>query len=383
MQHQNPLIIIPSNQENIIGWPLSVLAALLLHLIVLSFSVGIANNNTQNQPIRVSLINPQKSQNVTPPSNVQKRIEETPTLLPKQIVFPENTAESTPNKPSRLLSNKDLSTEHEQVRHGESTSDTPKPPPYISEKPKEKKELLSEPSPNAPSIKSPTKTKEATNQTTKPQATKQKTIAKPKPAEPNLFLTNREMSMIGKSGAENTEQTSIASKQVIGLNGKSSSAAKDDANARLYSFASRRGSPDFLPDVPEGEMTLLNAKANRYALFVRRVAEKVFGELRAMQWRTIGRGDAMRANQVVTVRAVLSADGTFIKANIEDNSGSSQFDRALLESVKTGAWDHNPPSGIIGEDGNIHFIFQSQLLSRPAPTPSGEARWLILGTGLL
>ena len=49
-------------------------------------------------------------------------------------------------------------------------------------------------------------------------------------------------------------------------------------------FLGLQGNADFLPNLPDGDITMLNTKANRFAVFVRRVATQVFGQLRTSGW---------------------------------------------------------------------------------------------------
>src|SRR5690606_20546577 len=52
-------------------------------------------------------------------------------------------------------------------------------------------------------------------------------------------------------------------------------------------FIGASGAPDHLPSLPDGDITLLNTKANQFAVFVRRVATQVFGELRLTGWESL------------------------------------------------------------------------------------------------
>ena len=46
-------------------------------------------------------------------------------------------------------------------------------------------------------------------------------------------------------------------------------------------FFGNSGSTDYLPNLPDGDITLLNTKADHFAVFVRRVAARVFAALRS------------------------------------------------------------------------------------------------------
>ncbi len=147
------------------------------------------------------------------------------------------------------------------------------------------------------------------------------------------------------------------------------------------SFSGNGGSSDYLPDVLEGDLTLLNAKADRFSVFVRRVALKVFDALKSSNWSDdpqLSRG--IQTDQI-TIIAVLDQKGKFISAQINESSGLKIFDGSVLAAVRKGAWDQNPPPQAKSSDGTIRFIFQSKAWVRGGGT--GRARqWILLGTGL-
>jgi hypothetical protein len=128
-------------------------------------------------------------------------------------------------------------------------------------------------------------------------------------------------------------------------------------------FVGSGGVSDHLPNLPDGDITLLNAKANTYAGFVRRVAVQVFAQLRSQGWEKLTMGEVRRIDDFTTIEAILSPEGRFMTMRIVEGSGSSSFDSVVKQSVAVGARDPNPPAG--GRAGG----------------PS-EHRWLLLATGL-
>lgn len=141
------------------------------------------------------------------------------------------------------------------------------------------------------------------------------------------------------------------------------------------------GNSDFLPGVPDGEITMLNAKADRFAVFVRRVALQVFSNLKQSNW--LDHPQLMSGFQTdgVRIRAILSDTGEFLKAEIISPSGLNIFDSTVMGAVKKGAWDRNPPKEALASDGNIRFIFESKAWVRSLG-PGRKRQWLLLGTGL-
>lgn len=152
-------------------------------------------------------------------------------------------------------------------------------------------------------------------------------------------------------------------------------------NASLFKGVS--GSSDYLPDIPDGDITLLNAKADRFAVFVRRVSLQVFGALRQMNWQSLSHAELARLQDFTTIEAVMDKNGKLLKVSLQDSSGSSNFDQVSTHAAEKGAWDQNPPAEAVAADGNIHFVFKSRSWSRMSPNGPGEQRWLLLGTGLL
>ena len=146
---------------------------------------------------------------------------------------------------------------------------------------------------------------------------------------------------------------------------------------------SNPGSSDYLPSIPDGDVTMLNAKAFRYAIFVRRVATKVFGALRRIGWQELSSSEVRNVRGFVLISATLNKQGELIKTELLDSSGSLDFDDVLKRSVEEGAWDSNPPAGVESVDGTIKFIFKARTWSRPAPGKQRDRRWTLLGTGLL
>jgi len=145
----------------------------------------------------------------------------------------------------------------------------------------------------------------------------------------------------------------------------------------------RGGTPDFLPKIPDGEITLLNTKADLFAVFVRRVASQVFGKVRQFQWQSIPAGEVRKIDDFVTVEAIMSPAGKLLGVKLLDGSGSAPFDRMIVRSAEEGVSDLNPPPGAVSDDGNIHFVFRSRCWTRPAMGRLPESRWLLLATGLL
>lgn len=151
-------------------------------------------------------------------------------------------------------------------------------------------------------------------------------------------------------------------------------------------FLGLSGTTDYLPNLPDGDITMLNAKADQYAVFVRRVATQVFSQLRTVGWESMRAEDILNISGYSTVRAVLSPSGELLSVILISESGSRRFDSVLVDATKRGATDPHPPKGAESSDGKIRFIFQSKSWvqggSNPRTGAPIERRWLLLSTGL-
>jgi len=144
----------------------------------------------------------------------------------------------------------------------------------------------------------------------------------------------------------------------------------------------RQGLPDVLKNIKDGEVTLLNAKASKFAVFVRRVAIKVFSELKHSSWSSLSYASARKLRKFSTVEVKMNKKGQLISARIIDTSGVANFDSLLLNSSEVGAWDNNPPSGAVAADGFIYFIFKAKTWAVRQGDSRRERRWILLSTGL-
>ena len=179
-----------------------------------------------------------------------------------------------------------------------------------------------------------------------------------------------------------------------GQSGKGSAQSSNNTGYRAFSrpmgsgaaFIGLKGTTDFLPNLPDGDITLLNTKADRFAVFVRRVASQVFGQLRASGWENLSASDIARMSNDTTITVVMSMNGTLESIKLENGSGSNAFDRVVVEAARHGARDPNPPKDAAASDGKIHFTFQArswvQAATNQRTGAPTERRWLLLATGL-
>lgn len=124
------------------------------------------------------------------------------------------------------------------------------------------------------------------------------------------------------------------------------------------------GTLDYLPDVREGDITLLNTKAELFAPFVRRVAVRVFQNLLILLRRELP-NLAGTAEETVTMEAVMTRAGDLASMTIKERSSdlSVGSGRMLQQACRQGFFDRNPPAGAESDDGQIHFLLRTHVLA--------------------
>jgi hypothetical protein len=274
----------------------------------------------------------------------------------KQIVSPSDIKESKETPETNLLSDKNTLVEKQSLKKG----DLPEAKPL-----KKTSESVS------------SKINLKNQQTIKDK----KSTSKQKDNKNEANLVDRKK--ILNSILESTQYE--INKDIQNSNLKSSNMEKqisqEEQENRLNSLAGISGNPDLLKGIPDGEVTLLNAKADRFAVFVRRVALQVFSNLRNSNWYEIGNLSQGLQTEEITVRAILDKNGKFESFEMLESSKVEIFDKALKRSVSKGAWDRNPPQAALTPEGKINFIFKAKAWVNGSP--NGRSRqWIQLATGL-
>lgn len=142
------------------------------------------------------------------------------------------------------------------------------------------------------------------------------------------------------------------------------------------------GTLDFLPDVREGDITLLNTKAEVFAPFVRRVAIRVFQNFLISLKREMA-GAGVATNETVEAEVVMDQGGDMVgfQVNTRSTRIALASDRRLQQACSDGFFDRNPPPGARAKDGRIHFIFRTAV--EYVPTARGGGYYVFLSAGLL
>ncbi|MFN8624535.1 MAG: hypothetical protein U0587_00880 [Candidatus Binatia bacterium] len=144
------------------------------------------------------------------------------------------------------------------------------------------------------------------------------------------------------------------------------------------------GTRDFLPAVRDGDVTMLNTKADQFAPFVRRVAVRVFQNFVMLVRRSRDAGRES-TEEFATVEAVMDKSGRVLSIETKRRSGSVAFatDRNLQTACREGFFDRNPPSGAEASDGNIHFVFDARITVVHDGAGHRVPSWVMMGAGLL
>src|ERR1700687_2688608 len=106
--------------------------------------------------------------------------------------------------------------------------------------------------------------------------------------------------------------------------------------ARGNTFSSRPGTNDFLPTIREGDVTLLNTKAELFAPFVRRVATRVFQHLQMNLEQAVRARGVVGGREFAVVEAVMNKQGQLVSARVVQRESNSNLaaDRRLLDTTK-------------------------------------------------
>ena len=347
----------------------ALVASLLIHFtVVLYLNQTNSSASVPEEKLMEVTLEPVIEKPVTPLQNHPIQVPP----IPKQMVTPPDVPEAPkPPENTNFLSDKNTIVPKEQIKRGDGGEKSPEPKPKTEQNKPEptKHELIKKDSPKQPQKNNETATNDKPLENKEPN--KKKIL--------NLTLDPESLNELAEKPHESkSDLRNLSRYQPFSNN---DSAKNDSSTAELFRF--RPGSSDFLPNIQDGEVTMLNAKADKFAPFVRRVAGQVFGIVRKLQWHNIPSSDVMRITEFTTIEAVLSPKGQLLRVNLQSGSGSASFDKVISQSVKDGANDQNPPTGVEAEDGNIHFIFKSRCWTRQGAAGIPDSRWLLLATGLL
>jgi len=331
-----------------LSWALAL--SLLLHMTLLALlpvlrrlSVPVAASSTVEVDLSQLALPAPKPVAPPPPQAAPQPAPEAqappPVVLPqRQIVSPSDEGEQKPPKETRLLSDRDNTVPQEMIRRGQ-----PAPGKLEPEAKAEKVEKKAA----APPVE-------------KPVARRQAAPAKPAQAPPQQMASLPKLDqLLPPVGDIITQGFSKPEEQPPQQQVASAPRQRNLFAGSGGAFSARPGISDFLPTIREGDVTLLNTKAELFAPFVRRVATRVFQHLeirlkQAARGRPGGSG-----REYAEVEAVMSKKGQLISARVlqkESDTNIAAYRELLSATQPDIFFDANPPPGAEANDGNIHFI---------------------------
>ena len=302
---------------------------------------------------------------------------EQPLPVPKkQIVAPSDAPEQKPDAATNLFSDRDSKTLQETIKHGEPAPPA-KPPEARPEKQTAAKDATQ---PEMKARGDARGTKLGSTAESLAKSSQASSDTKPPPGLGDLFVKPSELArdpslLKGQSGDD--AKTAEGGKRDLAML----------QHPELWADPGPRGSTDYLPNVRDGDVTMLNAKADKFAPFVRRVGLRVFQGFSMQFKQMILSGATVDGSDKVQVEAVMSRDGKRVDVLLREHDGPLGTDRVLLANLgERMFFDENPPPGALAADGKIHFVFA--LNAAVDSDPRGHhgrgpgAQW-VMGAGLL
>lgn len=323
---------------------------------------------------------PAPAQPAEPPKQVAAA--EPPRIAqPESRIVPMPEAGSDmPSEDARFLSDRDNIVEQETVRRGLSPDKAGQDKPGQSEEPevddpaldKEPVPPLPPPAPEPPAQKPPAP-KPAAGPARKapppPAAVAARPVA-PRPADSGARIAAapgtgpRDLSLSdllprpGDVALADRGADGGASVPEADAGAQQADERRDLMPRRRVQFSSGSGIATLLPSVRDGDVTLLNTKAHKFAPFVRRVAVRIFQHLQIALLEAARRGAAGVGREVAVVRATMGTDGRFLRSELRESHSETRLSVPRLLYGLIGPktfFDQNPPPGAVAADGDIHF----------------------------
>ena len=360
--------------------------SILVHALLVLFTVSAMKAPTAAQsPFEVELLQP-RDDTAAARARPETPAEKAPAPPPAEAVpQPKNQIVSPPDSPeeksekARLFSDRDSKAIEEMVKRGEPAPPA-KPPREIQKQENAKRDTTDKQAATKARGEANGKERGSALAEQQQSPSSPSTHTAPMVGLSDLFVRPSELARDpalrkGQSG-EDDKTAEGGKRDLASLN-----------RPELWADPGERGTPDYLPDVRQGNFTLLNTKADRFAPFVRRVGLRVFQTFSMEFKQQIYAGNVPQGRDNVEVEAVMSADGHRIQVYLKQRSGNLSTDRVLLGTLNDQIFfDQNPPAKAVAEDGKIHFVFALNASVWYGRDEGGRlqpgAHW-IFGAGLL
>lgn len=350
----------------------ALVVSLLVHLMAFAVLVGLRQGGSPMPDIPplldvdVVTLPPSapiaKPQPVPAPAPAKEEAAPPPITLPdRQIVSPPDAGKEEAPKDARFLSDRDNTVKEQMVSKGQ-------PEPGSAR----------EPAPAAPPPAPPRERPAQAKPRSAPQPAAREAAPRQMARAPSLDQLLPSASQMAREGYADSGDSAEPEKP--------SQAERRDVMRYADAFAPSngpRGTMDFLPDVRAGDVTLLNTKAEKFAPFVRRVAMRVFQSQIINLRRDIPQL-GVTTSESAAVEAVMNRKGTLLSVRVTEQSATStiSIDRHLQRACQQAFFDSNPPDGAQSSDGNIHFVFRTEV--QVVATPQGLRNYgAVLMAGLM
>lgn len=132
--------------------------------------------------------------------------------------------------------------------------------------------------------------------------------------------------------------------------------------AHTFARLAGGGSPDHLQGVEEGDGTFLNSREWKYAGYFNRIKEAVARDWYEKVDRATARWDPsgtafLFKERYTLIEYVLDDKGTLKDVSVARSSNVDFLDRAALEAIRSAQPFPNPPSGLVGANGEVRWVF--------------------------
>jgi hypothetical protein len=376
-----------------------LLLSLALHALLLLWTRGasLSIGDVEPPPVVVKLASPppERAAPARPAPQPQPQGQAQPT---NQVVAPSDQENNLTPEGRAFLSDRDNRVDQETIKRGNPDAgaqpQAQQPPQQVASAPQPAPPPAPRPAPAEPAAKAPAKAPPKPPQAKAPPAkappAKQQRPAPAREAKPTEERQRGETIPQRLPGLNElfappdevlakAELDRQAAARAAGGGAAARPGAVDDPRKDLVSapppapglFGGMRGSFDALPDVAQGNLTMLNTKADRFAPFVRRVGTRVFQNLLIYQRQNLEASDIIAATDIVTARVILDSSGKLKTLEVDDHSGSMAVDQTLIDALRQAAFDDNPPKAAANANGEFEFVFQAQLLAGVGPGARG------------
>ncbi len=274
------------------------------------------------------------------PAPVQQAPVQPPPPIPqpnKQIVSPPDAGEEKPPENTRLLSDRDNTVKQEAVHRSDSLHE-PNTTKHTAEAQAEAEAKAEPPPEPKPQRKAPERPAPARVADARPRPAALPRLDQLFPAPGDLALASKDV----------PEAPTPAPARAAPIN-------RNLLASRGNAFSSFSGTSDYLPTLREGDITLLNTKAELFAPFVRRVAMRVFQHLE-MRLNQSRNGASGSGREFAVVEAIMNKKGQLVNARVLQRESNSTLaaDRQLLAVTTPDVFfDSNPPPGAEANDGTF------------------------------